>query len=294
MAKATYPVVGGVLKKTKVPYVIVKGITKKVPKIYTVVKGLTKLAWQFQIASGKQVFTASTVWTVPDGVNSIDIFCVGGGGGGGGNYDQMVGDTTVTNDQGYGGGGGGGYTATKLKQAVTPGTQLVITVGAGGADGGYNFASTSGILDGKKGGTSSVSLNDTALCAANGGNGGAKNANANYVNGGNGGSGGGVGGSYYERSTASTGTYHAYYWYDSGKGGVDGANGARAEYYNALTEADGMYGTPGTGQGTTTKAFGEADGTPYSPGGNGNDASLYGAGGASGKKGTDGVVIIRW
>jgi len=28
------------------------------------------------------VFTSSTTWTVPVGVTSVDVFCVGGGGGG--------------------------------------------------------------------------------------------------------------------------------------------------------------------------------------------------------------------
>ncbi len=95
---------------------------------------------------------------------------------------------------------------------------------------------------------------------------------ANNAHGGNGGSGGG-----------------GY----RGEGGVDGANGG------------GTHG--GTGQGTTTREFGESTGALYATGGGSSDSSTGGAsggentgdGGSGGKvgvlsgKGGSGIVIIR-
>lgn len=96
---------------------------------------------------------------------------------------------------------------------------------------------------------------------------------SNDARGGNGGSGGGG--------------------YRSGKGGVDGANGG------------GTHG--GTGQGTTTREFGESTGALYATGGSSSDTSKKGAsgeantgdGGSGGKAGIEsgtggsGIVIIR-
>lgn len=76
------------------------------------------------VQKGQQIFTASGTFTVPTGVTSIDIFCVGGGTSGWGS-----GDTDVKRIAG----GNSGFTSTKLKQAVTPGTSYTVTIGAGGS-----------------------------------------------------------------------------------------------------------------------------------------------------------------
>lgn len=109
-------------------------------------------------------------------------------------------------------------------------------------------------------------------------NGGTAGNRTYYAYGGAGGSGGGSGGSSSQR----------------GDGGTDGGNGA------------GTY--PGTGQGTTTREFGEDTGTLYATGGNGGveTASLFDADantgdGGDGSKDKDvasgaggsGVVVIR-
>jgi uncharacterized repeat protein (TIGR02543 family) len=65
-------------------------------------------------------FTAgSGTWTVPAGVASLKVLVVGGGGGG----------------QYYGGGGGGGGVYSTTSYAVTAGSSVTVTVGAGGAGG---------------------------------------------------------------------------------------------------------------------------------------------------------------
>ena len=153
------------------------------------------------------------------------------------------------NDGSYGGqGGGGGYTATVKAQSLAKNVPYTVTIGAGGA------AHTSG-------GSSSFG----ELCTAQGGEYGANGGDGF----GNGGSGGGVPG-----STANTWAKRA-----GGAGGSDGSDG--------LT-TNGIYTAVGKGQGTTTRAFGDADGELYAGGGGGGGtygASSSGPGGAGGAGG---------
>ena len=86
---------------------------------------------------------------------------------------------------------------------------------------------------------------------------GGKNGGS-YITGGNGGSGGGAAGSEQD---------------DGRNGGSNGGNGE-----------DGNWGDGGTGQGTTTREFGESSGTLYAGGGGGawKGSGTYGTGGAGG------------
>ena len=79
MPKRMYAVVGGRAKKIKKQYVVINGVAKKVKKMYAVVNGVTKQIFG-GVDDGEFVFTASTEWSVPEGVTIIDIFCVVGGG----------------------------------------------------------------------------------------------------------------------------------------------------------------------------------------------------------------------
>ena len=203
------------------------------------------------VAKGTQTFKSSGTFTVPAGVRSIDIFCVGGGGSGGRGGTSNSGSGQIN-----GGGGGGGYTATKLGYAVTPGSTFTVTVGAGGAR-----PSSTG--DGNAGGATSFG----SVLTANGGSAGG------ISKGGNGGSGGGASISYQGSSLMG------------GDGGSNGGNGAYAHNSSGST----TYGTIGKGQGTTTRAFGESSNTLYAGGGGGthtnlasSTSSLSGAGGAGG------------
>lgn len=173
------------------------------------------------------VFTTSQTWTVPNGVNSVQVFCVGGGGGG---YpgNSIVGGT----------GGGGGYTKTSIVN-VSPGQQINIIIGAGGKAGNHSM----GYLF--PGGATSFG----SLVVANGGD-------SAYPNGSNGGSGGGAGG-YHQGEKIG------------GVGGSDGGDGGKGNLVG------------GVGQHTTTRAFGEPNGTLYSGGGGGGTRS----GGATGYPG---------
>lgn len=153
------------------------------------------------------------------------------------------------NDGSYGGqGGGGGFTATVKAKSLAKNVSYTVTIGAGGA------AHTPG-------GASSFG----ELCTAQGGEYGANGGDG----GGYGGSGGGVPG-----STANTWAKRA-----GGAGGSDGSDGLTTnEIYTAV----------GKGQGTTTRAFGDADGELYAGGGGGGGtwgAKSSGPGGAGGAGG---------
>ena len=118
---------------------------------------------------GTQTFTSSGTFTVPAGVNSIDIFCVGGGGRG------YYGSDSVGQ-----GGAGGGYTTTKKSISVSSGQTATIAIGAGGNNDGD-----------PTGGTTSCSINGVTVTAKGGYGGGYYSGGyRGYAFGGDGGSAG--------------------------------------------------------------------------------------------------------
>ena len=214
-----------------------------------------------QVTTGNTItntYTSSTIITVPIGYTFADIFCVGGGGGGsagrGPSYDCYA-----------GGGGGSGRTSTVKNVAVSAGQSLAIVVGAGGAAATYSN-------DGN-GGASSVTRSGSVLCSANGGYGGDTTSNLTNRDGGSGGSGGGGGGERESNPSLREGGFGGS---DGSRGGDNGANVGRGG---------------GSGQGTTTRAFGESGGTLYAGGGGGGgggqstSSSTVIAGGAAGAGG---------
>ena len=214
-----------------------------------------------QVTTGNTItntYTSSTTITVPTGYTLADIFCVGGGGGGSGGRGPKY--------HCYAGGGGGsGRTSTVKNVAVSAGQSLAIVVGAGGAAATYSN-------DGN-GGASSVTRSGSVLCSANGGYGGDTTSNLTNRDGGSGGSGGGGGGERESNPSLREG----------GFGGSDGSNGGN----NGANVGRGG----GSGQGTTTRAFGESGGTLYAGGGGGggggqgSGSSTVIAGGAAGAGG---------
>jgi hypothetical protein len=197
------------------------------------------------------VFTTSGVFTVPKGVKSIDVFCVGGGAAGGGliSWGGIGGYF-------YGGdGGSGGYTKTVSNVEVEEGQEISITIGSGGTRPSNidPYSTSSNRTCAYPGSSTSVAYNNTVLCSANG------------ATSSSGGSGGGNG-----EYCSTAGTYGGYEWitwkqYSTNGGYNGGATGFQ------------------TGQGTTTRYFGESDGTLYAGGGGGgvdeNKANTGGEGG---------------
>lgn len=162
--------------------------------------------------------------------DGIDIFLVGGGGGGSAVGSNPSNTSSLSISPGSAG-GGSGYTKTYSGISVASNTAYSAAIGTGGAvhaDGGQT----------------SITIG-AATYSADGGKCSTYNAH-----GGAGGSGGGAGG--HGGASGSEG---------GAPGGVDGGNGTNGQYQN-VTLASG-----GAGQGTTTRAFGEADGVLYATGG---------------------------
>lgn len=220
---------------------------------------------------GQQIFTSSGTFTVPANTSFIDVFCVGGGGGG------NTGNSNVNAHSG-GGGGGGGYTATKKSVAVSSGQQYVVTVGNGDPGSNKDSSALSNSLSYSysqlnRGGTSSFGN----LVIAKGGfrgNCGATSSTYGFGEGGSGGSGGGD-----ECGISKPGISSSWH-----QGGQDGSNfryydgeeyWSKTHYTIAEIEALStdrkkvQSALDGYGQGTTTRAFGENNGTLYSSGGGG-------------------------
>lgn len=181
----------------------------------------------------------------------IDAFLVGGGGAGSGGSGGF---NTSWNG---GGGGAGGFTKTIKKALLQENVEYSVVIGAGGiALSGKNAYGKVGPAGGN-----TAAFGYTVE--------GGKSASSN-LNGGNGGSGGGVAGT---KSTTSTDA-------DPGDGASDGNN--------ALTIGTRI---GGTGQGTTTREFGETTGKLYAGGGAGakGSASSTKASGGEGGGGAQGV-----
>ena len=202
-----------------------------------------------------KTFTASQSYTIPTGYTKMDLFVVGGGGGGG--YGSTSGSERVKGA----GGGGGGYTKTVKNIAIGGGQALSIVVGGGGK-GGSNKTN---------GNQSSVARNGSVLINADGG----RSCGSLDSWGFDGGSGGG------------SGAYISGSGWDNDYGGKGGSNGSKGFDANGKNN-----GAVGDGQGTTTRAWGAANGTLYAGGGGGGARMAYvddngvahgaGAGGAGG------------
>lgn len=198
-----------------------------------------------EASTTQRTFTSSTSISFSDRVSDFDVFCVGGGGSGGAACGMRASRSRQCNCGACG--GAGGYTAT-AKNIANTGNVIQIVVGAGGASVtsqiNRNDVSTAlGIdADGQSGGESYVQINANKVCSAAGGEGGNGAYGYDspvYAPGANGGSGSGSASGYPVGGSG----------YNGSDGGDSGSNAG------------------GTGQGTTTRAFGESSGTQYSPAG---------------------------
>lgn len=121
---------------------------------------------------GFQMFTSSGTFTVPDGVTTLKVTCVGGAGGGGGGFAKS--------NSSYGAAGGTGatgYSNTKLL-AVVSGTTYSVTIGNGGNGGACGGGSYGSGTSGTAGGTTSFG---TLLSVPGGPGGGAGTLDSTLV-----------------------------------------------------------------------------------------------------------------
>jgi len=210
----------------------------------------------------KVTFTTGTyTWKVPGCAFEICVEAWAGGGGGGGNSYNSSGSLRSSG----GGGGGGGFASGCFP--ITPGTDLTITVGGGGA-GALGVIGGVTAPAGANGGPSSVG----SLITVTGGNGGG-GGNANSAIPGAAGAGGtSTADSVAEGAPGGVGAYGTTCCPLSGKGG-SGGNGGAGGNSPIASPYDGQPGLDigggGSGAGGSTSAF-------------------------TGGKGADGKVVISW
>ncbi|NDF54586.1 MAG: hypothetical protein EB145_10390, partial [Proteobacteria bacterium] len=250
---------------------------------------------------------ASTTWTSPTGVASIDLLVIGGGGGASGRH---------------GGGGGAGGFVEATNYSVTSGSSYSVTVGAGGP--GAAYSATSNSLSGTTGSPSSFLLSGEGV-TANGGSGstGSSGAASGLGSGGTvssgsggsglnstcgssdwcGGGGGGAGGNGAAavnsggaggpgKASSITGVSVTY------AGGGGGGSGSSGQLSCASPTAGGAGGTGGGGAGGTASGGNATAGTA----GSANTGSGGGGGGycdtpaesAGGGAGGSGIVILSY
>lgn len=209
------------------------------------------------VKSGKLYITKASTIIIPNFIQKYDLCIVGGGGGGGccsynrSNYFFRV-----------GAGGGGGKVTNKLNNTIkSDHDTLVLNIGAGGASGEDGDATT-------------VKINSNTISSAGGSAG--KIARYNGISSGlftpEGGSGGNAGGSaivFYEDNDDNTNVWVSKLCLTGGR-----ENGASAvplvfsdvQYPDALPNSY-LKNLTATGQGSSTREFGDIDGTLYGSGG---------------------------
>lgn len=234
-------------------------------------------------------------WTVPPGVTSISMVCVGAGGG------SISGFTA--NDDSSGGAGGG--LAWKNAVKVSAGSQISIDVGAGGTNESRSSGST------VAGGDSKVTIGIDIVCHASGGLGGDL-ASATVAGGtdvvGDGGGSGGVGTRILgSAASAASGGAAGGYSGDGGAGvgstgstagnvGSGGAGGSGGVNGTGSADAGGSGGVGLNGEGVSGAA-GSSGGGEGGGGSGGQDGinslpAAYSAG-AAGMFGAGGSVAVR-
>ncbi|CAB4154156.1 hypothetical protein UFOVP630_29 [uncultured Caudovirales phage] len=224
------------------------------------------------------------VYTVPAGVTSLVVECIGAGGAGG----SM--NRTITSNYGVGGGGGGAYASSTL--TVTPGATYSIIVGAGAQP------STTVTFPGK-GGSSSFIQGATSLVMADSGNTPSLNTNgAAPTNGGTRGSAlVSIGTIKYDGGWGQGGATLGFA--SGGGGGAAGRGGVgQPTVQNGTRVSTGGVGSTPGGDGGSGRA------NPPATGGVGFPGLSYGGGGGGcwsgnqkvllGGNGANGVVIITY
>jgi len=251
--------------------------------------------------------TRTTSWTVPAGVTSVSVVCVGGGGGG------RAGSSSS------GGAGGGGALTYRNNIAVTPGATYSIQIGRGGNG-------IAGLGGGGAGDGAASWFQSSSVCNANGGGGGL-GSNGVWAGGAGGTSSAPTGGASFAGGAGGGGqnTQRAGGGGAGGYAGAGGRGGGRdpsaGTNNNAAAGAGGGGGGGGWSSAAGTTVFGghgggvrprgqEANGAAgaNSTTGNGGAGSptgtgVYGGGGAGGnaaavnatlQNGYPGVVRIMW
>lgn len=267
---------------------------KPIKNIYTNINNSWKIVYKNAPAPFTKIFNSSTIWTIPEGIDKVDVWVVGGGGGGNVKaYDSNIG----------GGGGGSGYVRYvedfSLAEYVGPYTTSTIQVEIGA--GGEGDLTWHGEGDGNKSRFGSSGKNCVYAY------GGVKyESDSKRHKGGNGGSGGGGAGRGHSSSESNRNAG------DGGRNGHDGKStiyidgGGKGDKVSTLCPINNIYYAGGGGGGTVENRGGKS-GKGYDGGGDGYwdvgyraTSNTGGGGGGSGANiaysgdGGSGIVIIRW
>lgn len=247
---------------------------------------------------GQTTLTSSGTWTVPAGVRSIDICCVGGGGGGAGAYVWRTGsDHSYSADCTSGGGGAGGYVVTKTGVAVTPGQKHTVVIGSGGTGGGWVYSTDDSVPTPGWSSTNGGKTSLGSLCSANGG------ARASGRGGGDNGTGYGKGGSgaLNREDDAGNGGAGLSTFAGTRGGGGGGGNYGYNNNGDPWYGANGSGGSGGGGKGGWCNGTGSAtnptSGSANTGGGGGGGwvrSRSSDGNGSNGANGGSGVIIIKW
>ena len=227
-----------------------------------------------QAPHGKQRFTSPGTFTVPAGVTKVWVSMSGGGGGGSSGKKYSDGSTYID-----GGGGGGAHAVLAEEVTVTPGENIAVTIGTGGA-GGSGITVVPNGTGSDHGGDGGTSLFGGYISTP-GGKGNTMNPydSDSATSGGSGGT----------RGSFSL-IYHLNVG-DNGNGGssIFGAGGSYGVTIANTTTFQGSPGEPGAGFGG-----GGGGGKPNRnitmKGGTSGNGTLGGAGGA----GAPGFVLVEW
>ena len=240
------------------------------------------------VPSGEAVFTTPGTynWTVPEGVTSVCVVCVGGGGGGG-DLGIVGGTSSFSSVLSVTGGKNSG--ATGIYSGGSPTGQ------DGGGNGGYSYQGVGGGGAGGYSGNGGGGGNNTSLNGVNG-TGGGGGGGATYGNGYGGTGGGGVG--LYGQGTNGLGSIYVTNASPGGGGGSGGSAGG-----NAIASAASNGGSYGGGGGAYGSYGGGGGGLGYKN----NIAVIPGSlisvsvgsggsngGSSSGGNGGSGAVRIIW
>lgn len=231
--------------------------------------------------SGQQAYTTAGTYTftVPAGVSSVSMLCVGGGQGG---YRN--------------GGGIGGSLAYLNNQSVSPGQNLTVVVGAAGTAGTTSVGGAGGI-------SSVAETSGTIRVRANGGNNNVGNVGTAYQGGtaaANSAPGAGGGGAAGYSAGGGAGAVASSLG-ASGSGGSGGGGGRNSSTGGGGGGGVGILGAGSNGSGGSG-GFGGGGGSDGANGGNGGSGvggagGAYGGGGAggssSGTGGAGGVGAVR-
>ena len=228
-------------------------------------------------SNSNDAFT-TTSWTVPAGVTSISVVCVGGGGGG---------RAFSTNSLYAGGGGGGGALTYANNINVTPGQILRLDIGKSG--GGYYSTDSQSATKAWPGGTTWL-YNSTGLTVRVVAEGGQAGSRTGAAAGGRASVGQGPVGSVKYSGGAGGATAVSGIRYPSGGGGAAGyaGNGGAGGAYTSSINTNGASGTGGAGGGGGyTTAYAQ---TGVAGQGGGVGLTGQGANGTGGASGSNSVA----